>query len=780
MRIGASGFVFLLCVGSAANAAAPRLRIDLPAGPLSAALDTLAEESGANIGSADLALMAIPLPPLHLQGSPAELLASLTRRAGVVAVRTGPAGWQITRRRSPPVQQGVTSSVPSVAIIVQATKRAERLVDYPAEIARTTGADLGAYGAVPDAGALTARVPILTSTDWGAGREKLFLRGIADSSFAGSRPALVGEYLGDQSLTSSAPDPDLRLYDVVSVEVLAGPQGTLYGAGALGGLIRIEPHAPVLDDIAGSAWLGVSHTAHGASGGDIGGVINLPMVKDRLALRAVGYVADDPGYIDDVGRGLKNVNRVDTRGGRATLRWAFAEGWAADLGGVAQRIDNRDAPYGDVPGPSLTRSSVLAQPTYDLLLAGRLVVAGRIGGIDFRSTTGIVHQSLGERFTALQLGSVPALFDEQQRSTLVSQETRLSGSGANMNWVVGASYTETEEREARDFGRFDGPSPIGSLHDRTRDLTGYGEATRKLGGGFSATLGARYAWVHQAGEGTGGASPFFTLRTINSVRVSTNASGTEHHVVPSAALSYQLAQGTMLFTRFERGYRPGGLTLGSRVEHFTSDRIDTWEVGMRRGATGQDRVALSLTGAFSRWRHIQAELLDNIGLAQIANIGDGRVYSIDASLTVRIVKGLELNASGFLARSRLDPTSMLAEDGDAGILPDVARNGGTVALDYRGRLANGRSWQAGMRVQHIGPSLLGIGPQLSRPQGDYTTVALGGSVSFGAVDLTLNISNLLDSRAPAFAVGSPLAAQTDRDVTPLRPRTLRLGARYDF
>src|SRR3546814_3098560 len=84
----------------------------------------------------------------------------------------------------------------------------------------------------------------LSSTHLGAGRNKLFIRGIADSSFTGPTQATVGQYLGDIRLSYNAPDPDLRLYDVDNVEVLEGPQGTLYGAGSLGGIIRVVPNAP--------------------------------------------------------------------------------------------------------------------------------------------------------------------------------------------------------------------------------------------------------------------------------------------------------------------------------------------------------------------------------------------------------------------------------------------------------------------------------------------------------------------------------------------------------
>lgn len=737
----------------------------------------VAAKSGASIGFSDPRLLKRLLPALHLEGSTATVMESLARSAGVALTRTGPKGWRITPQAvtaEAPAPTPVAPPASSVApLVVQASKRNQRLADYPAELVTVSSEALGRYGAAPDTAALIANVPILTSTDWGAGHEKLFLRAIADSSFTGTRPTLVGEYLGDQSLTSDAPDPDLRLYDIASVEVLAGPQGTLYGAGALAGLIRIEPKAPALNDFGGSMWLGGSSTAHGANGGDVGGVLNIPLVEDRLALRVVGYGAQDGGYIDDLERGLNNVNRVDTRGGRVALRWTPGGDWTIDLGGVAQRIDSRDAAYTDPGEPPLTRSSSIAQPAYDLFLSGNLTVAGRIGGVDVRSTTGVVRQSLGEQFEASLIGHTAVQFNDDEAPEQMTQEVRLSGSSRTTSWVLGASYLARWETLGRDYGSVGDPASIAALHDRTSELTGYGEVSQKITGGISATVGLRYAMERQTGGGVSGQG---LNRLVGGVQTSIDAD--ERHLLPSVALTYQLAPGATLFVRDGSGFRSGGLTPSSMVERYASDRITTVEVGVRRSALGADRIAVSLTGAYSQWRDIQADVLNGIGLPEIANIGDGRVYSLDAATAVKIVEGLSFTASGFLASSRLDPSPTLVQPG-ADSLPDVARNGDAASLDYQGRLGETRSWKAGVRVQHIGPSVVGAG-RLDRLQGDYTTVAFGGGVRFGATNLLLNISNLLDSHAQAFAIGAPVGALLDSEVTPIRPRTIRIGLQYDF
>src|SRR5690606_19776390 len=100
------------------------------------------------------------------------------------------------------------------------------------------------------------------------------------SSFTGPTQATVGQYFGDMRLSYNAPDPDLRLSDLERVEVLEGPQGTLYGAGSLGGIIRLVPRVPELGVTSASAMVGGSLVQHGAGGADASATMNLPLLGD--------------------------------------------------------------------------------------------------------------------------------------------------------------------------------------------------------------------------------------------------------------------------------------------------------------------------------------------------------------------------------------------------------------------------------------------------------------------------------------------------------------------
>ncbi len=148
-------------------------------------------------------------------------------------------------------------------------------------------------------------------------------------------------------MSYNAPDPDLQLYDFKRVEVLEGPQGTLYGAGSLGGILRLVPNSPDPSNATATFSGGLLATQHGEFGGDLSAMANLPIERERLALRAVVYGASEGGYIDDVGRGERNVNRVGVMAVGRPLLWTPGDEWQIELTGLAQFIAAQDGQYAE-------------------------------------------------------------------------------------------------------------------------------------------------------------------------------------------------------------------------------------------------------------------------------------------------------------------------------------------------------------------------------------------------------------------------------------------------
>src|SRR5262249_17474018 len=129
-------------------------------------------------------------------------------------------------------------------------------------------------------------------------------------------PFTANESLAIGSLLT--PDPDLT--DIQRIEILKGPQGTLYGASALGGLIKIVSNQPTAPEVSGDVHAGYTSVDHGGNGYFVRGTVNIPLVQDKVSLRVSAYHRDDPGFTTNVTRNEHNTNRTDTSGGKAILR----------------------------------------------------------------------------------------------------------------------------------------------------------------------------------------------------------------------------------------------------------------------------------------------------------------------------------------------------------------------------------------------------------------------------------------------------------------------------
>lgn len=802
-------FVTALAVAAASPAgAADRQMISIAPGRLGEAILSLGHQTGANIGISDQSLTTLPTPAVNGRLSPEAALKRLLRGTGATLQRIDANSWRIVRH--PPLLRPASAVVraqpapgeapPPAQIIVTGSKRDLPLPRYPGMVEVIDYGPFTIGEAASGTASLLGRVASLSSTHAGAGRNKLFLRAIADSAVAGPTQATTGQYLGDMRLNYAAPDPDLRLYDMQGVEVLEGPQGTLYGAGSLGGIIRMIPNPPNLARFGGQLSAGVSATRHGAPGGDLSATLNVPIAPERLALRLVGYGVREGGYIDDVQRDRHDVNRTGIYGGRATLRFAPNEDWLIDLGGVYQHIAGDDAQYADKQSGRLARASSVAQPySADYALAN-LRVERQWDELRFLSSTGHVRNILSESYDATQPDTPPSLFRQHNRISLFSTENRLVRDLENgLGWILGVSYlesTSTIRRSLTSFGMapveeqvipgvplygLGMPAPATGVRNRIREATLFGEASFEPMAGLVATVGGRLTNSRLSGEAI---DPIPLLSSIAIAQAEAAADRNETIFLPSLSLLSDAVQGLTIYARFQQGFRPGGLAVDDQhMLRFSNDRASTLEFGLRKGLAGRDPIAVSANFAYTDWRDIQADVIDRIGLPATANIGDGRIYTFEGRIAVRPLPALTLDGSIIYNDSRLNrPTSYvraLTTADQSLTLPNVANLGGRFGIDYRSWISNDINLHLNGSVRYVGKSRVGVGPILGRTQGDYVDTAITASLSRGPLQLSLSLTNILDNSGNRFSLGTPFNLRGDY-VTPLRPRTLRIGMDFAF
>ncbi|WP_320451141.1 TonB-dependent receptor [Sphingomonas sp. CFBP8993] len=794
MRLAGGGIVGIAAFASAPALADERVPVDLPAGTVGTQVMALGRALRANISVPDAGLWSRPVPPLRGRLSVEQALSVIARGSGARVEPLGRGAWRLTPRlrthapriaRRPPVS--LPPHVSGGDIVVTASKRDTTRDHFAGQVVQVAGAELELGGA-GGTSKLADRMTVIASTYLGAGRNKLFIRGIADSSFTGPTQATVGQYFGDLRLSYNAPDPDLRLADLAAVEVLEGPQGTLYGAGSLGGLIRLVPNAPDPTRTGGSVSLGGSATTGGAPGGDAQAVLNLPIVADRLAVRLVADTASEGGYIDKPLLGRTDVNRTRIAGGRAAVKAELGGGWSIEAIGIGQRIRGADSQYADRDGPPLTRSAPVTEGFSADFGQAQLIVSGRLGQVRFRSSSGVTAHDLMERYDATPPGGPVQLFAQANATRMQANETRAWHSAPDgSGWLAGFSYVHNRTRLTRLFGEPGQLVPRTGVVNTVEEATLYGEASLRLLPGLLTTGGLRVtrSVLDGAGEDLPAALSFQALARLREV----TARRAQTILLPSASALIDLTPGAQLFLRYQQGFRPGGLTIeGPLVRRFRNDRVSTIEAGLRTGRLGRERFDASLTLAHTSWRDIQADFIDATGLPSTANIGDGQLWTLEALAGARIARGLRIEAAVSYNDSHIDEPSnaraFALMDGQAADramilarlsqIPNIARITGRTGIVYHGTIAGGRDLRVDGWLRYVGASRLGVGPMLGELQGNYLDSGLTARLGFEAFGVTAGITNLADTRGNRFALGTPFTTGRDQ-VTPLRPRTLRIG-----
>lgn len=782
------GFFLIAAVAMAsAPAQAERVRVDAPAGRAAEAAIAIARQTGTSIVIADPDVGNRRVRAIRGSMSAADAVKKLARASGARAVAAGPSAWRLlpaprearpfVQPRRPKPERRVTPSAPPpeapVEIVVVGSKRDAALAEFPGQVSILPGEELE-LGGVGGTEKIMQRVATVSSTYLGSGRNKLFIRGIADSSFTGPTQATVGQYLGDLRLSYNAPDPDLRLSDLERVEVLEGPQGTLYGAGSLGGIIRLVPNAPELGVTSASAMIGGSLIQHGAGGVDGNATVNLPLIGDSAALRFTVDAATHGGYIDKPLLGEENVNRTEILGGRAMVRIAAGPDWTVDLIALGQTNHAEDSQYADRGGPPLSRAAQVQEGAEADFVQGQVVVSGSFGPVRFRSTTGATSQHLMERYDATRPNGPARLFVQRNDTEMFANETRLwQPLGERFGWLAGASYTRNRTTLTREIGGEQERASTTGVRNTIDEVTFYGEGSLRLLDRLVATAGARYTRSSLGGEGED------VPLAVALAGMAITAERIETAFLPSASLLAEVTPETSLFLRYQEGFRPGGLAIeGNFVRRFRNDRAATFEVGARHGRPGAGPFELTASLSHTRWRDIQADFIDNAGLPSTANIGDGTVWTASVAGAIAVTPDLRLSGGLTYNDSHVDEPVPLTFTRTTQV-PNIARLAGRLGFDYRRPVGRDLDLTAQGWASYIGRSRLGIGPELGEPQGDYLDSGLVVRLGRGRHGVSLSVTNIADVQGNRFALGTPFAIGREQ-ITPLQPRTVRIGFDTSF
>jgi outer membrane receptor protein involved in Fe transport len=367
---------------------------------------------------------------------------------------------------------------------------------------------------------------------------------------------------------------------------------------------------------------------------------------------------------------------------------------------------------------------------------------------------------------------------------MVTAETRLARTNADgTGWLIAVSALWNTARTGRRTSAVSLVTPLTGIENRVSEQTLYGEATFKALDRVMVTVGGRLSRSSLSGESRD-VSQVVALR----VDPDAQASRIETRLLPSLALTYRPTDALTLYTRFQQGFRPGGIAVRREfIQRFDGDRTSALEAGARYGTRTFD---IGASAFWTLWSHIQADLVDGFGFPTTTNIGDGRVLSLGLTTRWRPVPRLELDAAIYLNDSEVTKQAfalqeVMHEAFDARYvnldrLPNIAGTTGRIGFSYRAPVSDTLDLTSQGFVRYVGKSTLGVGPLLGRLQGDYLDTGLEFRVGTPRAGVSLSFTNLLNSRGDRFALGSPFQLRTEDQYTPLEPRSIRIGVDASF
>ncbi|KPF73483.1 hypothetical protein IP88_09145 [alpha proteobacterium AAP81b] len=294
------------------------------------------------------------------------------------------------------------TEAPTDEIIVTAERGAARnLQDVPIAVTAITPDRLDRTASFSLAD-LTRYTPALNIVEAGPGINKIEIRGLTTGQLVPNSTSdvqdrsLVAVYLDDAVISLQGQNPDLKVIDLERVEVLRGPQGTLYGAGSMTGTIRYITAKPDPSKSFGTAEGILSQTEKsGSPNGAVRAMLNLPLVTDKLALRLTGYYGHDAGFIDNIGaQNKRDANSVDTVQVRAALRWQAGDDTNVDLSYTYLDLAAHGLYRGFAGLPDYTFSGNGPEHNYDKFHLVNLTIAHDFGPVSLVSSTSYTHRDL--------------------------------------------------------------------------------------------------------------------------------------------------------------------------------------------------------------------------------------------------------------------------------------------------------------------------------------------------------------------------------------------------
>jgi outer membrane receptor protein involved in Fe transport len=597
-------------------------------------------------------------------------------------------------------------------ITVTAQKREETLQSVPISITAFSNKKLDQLR-VTSFTDYAALIPSLSYQTAGPGTAKTYFRGVVsggDGNHSGSQPS-VGTYLDEQPITTIQGNLDLHIYDIQRVEALAGPQGTLYGASAEAGVLRIITNKPELGKTSASYSIGANTTAHGSPGYSIEGYVNTP-VSDNAAVRLVGWYQHDGGYIDNVpgtrtyptsgvtldnaAIAQNNYNWNDTYGARAALKIDLSDTWSITPTIMGQ-VQESNGVFGYNPQVGELEVTHFLPETYsDQWAQAALLIEGKIGNFDLTYSGAYLKRTIKSQsdytdysffydpiYGAYSYDNDGNLINPSQhieghdQFSKQSHELRIASDKANrFRFVAGLFYQVQNHHifqnyvipglaDAASINGYPGTIWLTNQQRTDKDYAVFGEASFDILPTLTATAGGRYYKFDNSLVGyyglvsgqkkclPGQHDHIDGLPIVNGaqcVRLDKNVSDTGF--LPKLNLTWTFSPEGLVYATYSKGYRPGGVNRNGDLGPYQADFLTNYELGWKT-SWFDNKVRFNGALFYEDWKNFQLSFLGQNSLTIIQNAGNAHVKGIEASVSWAATDGLTINGSATYLKAQL-------------------------------------------------------------------------------------------------------------------------------
>ena len=731
-------------------------------------------------------------------------------------------------------------------IVVTAQKREQVLADIPMSVTVLSGQALERQQA-DNFQDLVALVPGLSINSATRGVTRLTLRGVNTGGVAST----VGVYVGDVPFGSSSGlangavlSGDFDTFDLSRIEVLRGPQGTLYGASSLGGVLKYVPE-PAKTDAVEARFRGSVESVEDADPGyAVTGAVNVPL-NDRFAVRATGFYRADDGYIDSIGNNPiptltdpnvnvldgtlveEGINSVDTYGGRVQALFRPSDTFSVNLTAMMQDIETGAPSTVDAdpdtfePLDSSPVQSRYQEQSFDIAYR---VYSGTVdwdfGAATLQSVTGYgtfeedfqLDAAIGADLT----GGPPLsalltfLFDDPGTPEIApllsailpqitstdkwTQEFRLiSPESDSFEWLVGAYYTEEDSLIDQTILAVEPGTQnpvaglpvlaIATLSSKYEEVALFANATWHVTSRFELSAGARQSDNDQnAIQVTDGPLAGGALMEIS-------GSSSESPFTWSLSPRFEFNETTSAYARVATGFRPGGpnvLPPGAppgTPASYDSDELTSYEVGLKTESAG-GLFALDVAAFFLDWEDIQLFAVVN-GFGVNTNGGTAESEGLEFTASLLPADGLTVSLNGAYTDTQLTQDTSATVGGlDGDPLPFVSEWSFGLSAGYEWPFAGDATAYVGGTAGYTGERPIGFDQREADGSltevDSYTTLDLRAGLRYERWSFEVYGKNLSDEEGITSVVTSNTIATGRADVAMIRPRTYGLTVGFDF